>query len=124
MGDLMYGKSYHGGYYDNNTNDIIDNLASLYDYDFNKINKIIWFDDVMFIRKPKIKRVLFHNPATIVFWCDGTKTVVKCDGEKYDPEKGLAMAISKKVLGNKGAYYDVIKKWVGDLMPAPDDKAK
>lgn len=124
MGDLMYDKSYHSGYYDNNTNVIIDNLASLYDYDFNKINKIIWFDDAIFIRKPKIKRVLFHNPATIVFWRDGTKTVVKCDGEKYDPEKGLAMAISKKVLGNKGAYYDVIKKWVGDLMPAPDDKAK
>lgn len=66
---------------------------------------------------PEIKNVIFHDPATIVWWEDGTKTVVKAEGEKYDPEKGLTMAISKKALGNKGNYYEVIKKWVGDLMP-------
>ena len=61
-----------------------------------------------------IKRVIFNPPATIVFWMDNTKTVVKCqdgDGE-YDPEKGLAMAISKKALGNNHDYYTPIKKWV------------
>ena len=76
------------------------------------------------INMPKIKNVIFNNPATIVMWDDGTKTVVKASKEKYDAEKGLTMAITKKALGNNGAYYDVIKKWVGDLMPAPDDKAK
>lgn len=76
------------------------------------------------INMPKIKNVIFNNPATIVMWDDDTKTVVKAGKEKYDAEKGLAMAITKKALGNKGDYYDVIKKWVGDLMPAPDDKAK
>lgn len=61
----------------------------------------------------KIKRVLFNNPATIVFWADGDKTVVKCqNGEPYDPEKGLAMAISKKALGNDRDYYHVFKKWM------------
>lgn len=60
----------------------------------------------------KIKRVLFNNPATIVFWADGDKTVVKCqNGEPYDPEKGLAMAISKKALGNDRAYYNVFAKY-------------
>ena len=64
-----------------------------------------------------IKKVKFNPPATIVFWTDNTKTVVKCSGEDYDPEKGLAMCISKKVLGDKGNYYEVFKKW----LPKEDD---
>ena len=59
-----------------------------------------------------IKNVVFNDPATIVFWNDGTKTVVKAENEEFDPEKGLAMAISKKVLGNKGNYYETFKKWL------------
>ena len=59
----------------------------------------------------KIKRVIFNNPATIVFWADGDKTVVKCqNNEPYDPEKGLAMAISKKALGNGNKWYNEFKK--------------
>lgn len=59
-----------------------------------------------------IKKVVFNDPATIVFWDDGTKTVVKCENEEYDPEKGLAMAIAKKALGNQGNYYNQFKKWL------------
>lgn len=61
----------------------------------------------------RIDKVIFNNPATIVIWANGDKTVVKCDGEKYDPEKGLAMAITKYLLGNNhGYYYDIFKKWL------------
>lgn len=61
---------------------------------------------------PKIKKVIFNNPATIVFWADETKTIVKCqEKDIYDPEKGLAMAITKKALGNEGNYFETIKKW-------------
>lgn len=66
---------------------------------------------------PKIKSVIYSDPATIVFWKDGTKTVVKCKNEKFDPEKGLAMAFSKKMLGNKGNYYNVFKKWLPEEKP-------
>ena len=59
-----------------------------------------------------IKNVIFNNPATIVFWSDGSKTVVKSYLDDYDPEKGLAMAIAKKALGNEGNYYNVFKKWL------------
>ena len=60
----------------------------------------------------EIVNVIFNDPATIVFWSDGTKTVVKCqEYDTFDPEKGLAMAIAKKALGNKGSYYNTIKKW-------------
>jgi hypothetical protein len=61
---------------------------------------------------PEIKNVIFNNPATIVFWSDGTKTVVKAENEGFDPEKGLAMAITKKVFGNEGNYYNKFKKWL------------
>ena len=67
---------------------------------------------------PKIKDVIYNDPATIVFWEDGTKTVVKCKNEKFDPEKGLAMAFSKKMLGNKGNYYNIFKKWL------PEEKSR
>lgn len=62
---------------------------------------------------PNIKDVIFNNPATIVIWEDGEKTVVKCqEGDIYDPEKGLAMAITKRALGNKGNYCEELKKWL------------
>jgi hypothetical protein len=61
----------------------------------------------------KIKNVIFNDPATIVFWNDGTKTVVKCDNDDtFDPEKGLAMAISKYFFNNAGYYNDVFKQWI------------
>lgn len=64
-------------------------------------------------KKPSIKKVIFNAPATIVMWSDGSKTVVKCsEGEVYDPEKGLAMAMAKKMLGNEGNYYNEFKKWL------------
>ena len=60
----------------------------------------------------KIKKVHFNPPVTVVIWEDGTKTIVRTQGEDtFDPEKGLAMAISKKSLGNDGGYYDEFKKW-------------
>lgn len=49
----------------------------------------------------KVTKVIYHNPATIVFWSDGTKTVVKCDkNDTYDPEKGFYIACAKKLFGN------------------------
>lgn len=58
-----------------------------------------------------IERVIFHPPATIVLWRDGTKTVVKLHDEDYDAEKGLAMAVMKKVLGTE--YRKYVKKAEG-----------
>lgn len=63
-------------------------------------------------KKVEIKKVIFSSPATIVFWSDGDKTVVKATKEPFDREKGLAMAIAKKFLGNKGNYYNTFKKHI------------
>ena len=60
---------------------------------------------------PEVKKVIFNDPATIVYWKDGTKTVVKCqDGDDFDPEKGFAMAFLKKCWGNKGNFNDNLRK--------------
>ena len=62
-----------------------------------------------------INDVIFSGPATVVQWVDGSKTVVKAqNGEKMDAEKGLAMAVVKKLYGNGGKYYDLFKKFCAD----------
>ena len=70
---------------------------------------------------PEIKNVKFNGPATIVFWADGTKTVVKCqDGDAYSEEIGLAMCIIKKAFGNTSKYNDIFKKWCPSYDTEPD----
>lgn len=60
---------------------------------------------------PKIEKVIFNPPATIVQWKDGSKTVVKCqDGDEFDWEKGLAMAYVKRAFNNERTYYGLFKK--------------
>lgn len=75
---------------------------------------------------PNIKAVYFNDPLTCVIWEDGVKTFVKnVDGEsKYDKEKALAMAISKRAFGNKYNYYKIFEKhhaidhvYDGPIMP-------
>lgn len=56
------------------------------------------------------EKIIFNKPATIVIWKDGSKTVVKCQkGDKYNPEKGLALCFMKKALGNKGNFNNILK---------------
>lgn len=73
-------------------------------------------------RDLEIEKVIFNNPATIVLWNDRTKTVVQCQkGDNYDPEKGLAMAIAKKALGNTSRKLnDVLHKWEKKSEENPD----
>lgn len=69
-----------------------------------------------------INKVIFNDPATIVFWSDGTKTVVKTRGnDEFDPEKGLAMAICKKHMGNADGWYKDFKKWLPEEKENPID---
>ncbi len=75
-------------------------------------------------RFPAIKKVHFNDPVTVVLWTDGTKTIVRAENEEYDPEKGLAMAIAKKTLGNKGSYYKTFKKWLPEAVVDEDNAAK
>ena len=51
--------------------------------------------------------ITFDPPYTTIKWDDGSETRVKCVDEPYDPEKGFAMAIQKKLFGNN--YYKDMK---------------
>lgn len=67
-----------------------------------------------------IKDVIFSNPATIVLWEDGTKTVVKRqEGDEYSEEVGLALCFAKKALGNKSNFNNVFKKWIPEEEEEP-----
>lgn len=60
----------------------------------------------------KVKKVIYHAPATIVYWNDRTKTVVRCDDrDTYSKEAGLALCYMKKMLGGSRAFNDVLKEW-------------
>ena len=70
-------------------------------------------NDIVTQYRVGIKKVIFHNPATIVLWSDGTKTVVKCqEGDIYDPEKGFALCCAKKLFSNQSNFNNVFKKWI------------
>ena len=96
-------------------------LNSIYGIDMERFNicpPIVKKDVQKSEMLDKIKNVIFNKPATIVFWADGTKTVVKCEHEDFDPEKGLAMAIVKKTMANNHSYYnEIFKKWLPKEKP-------
>lgn len=98
--DIAMAKTDYNNYFRNNDT-IVDTLK----FFFSKGTNV----DI----RDNIKDVIFNDPATIILWKDGSKTIVKAqEGELYDPEKGFAMAIAKKVLGGQGNYFEVFKKWV------------
>lgn len=70
----------------------------------------------------EIKSVRFDGPATIVFWEDGTKTVVKCtEKDLFNKETGIAMATLKKIFGES---YSVYKREVSKLVKKDEEKTK
>ncbi len=71
---------------------------------------------------PLPTNVIFNNPATIVYWNDGTKTVVKCQpGDVFSAEAGLTTAMLKKYMGNDNTFNRVINEWLkrtGEYKPS------
>ena len=56
-------------------------------------------------------QIIFNPPATIVFWKDGSKTVVKCaEGEKFDPYTGFCYAFTEHFLGSISRIKKLCKK--------------
>ena len=78
--------------------------------------------------KLSIKKIIFNGPATIVFWTDGTKTVVRCSKETEefdDREKAIFAACAKKLLGtNKTGsnYLDFIRPAIDEALQSWHDR--
>lgn len=78
---------------------------------FERINPN--FHYTSFDYRNAINKVIFNNPATIVFWKDGTKTVVKCQpGCKYSKYVGFMACVTKKAFGNEGNFNNTVNYWL------------
>lgn len=68
-----------------------------------------------YLLRPKIEKVIFNPPATVILWKDGSRTIVKTqNGEPFDKEKGFVMAYLKRLLGNDNTFNKEIHKWVDE----------
>ena len=84
----------------------LTNIESLTSYDFTLTYK------PQKTNYPEVDRIIFHNPATIVFWKDGTKTVVKCmKDEPYSEYYGFLCALGKKIYGTNAKLTRMIKQF-------------
>lgn len=95
---------------------------------FNVVDSIrncISYDGVTYegdpvVNEVYITKVYYNNPATIVFWSDGTKTVTKTHGSDiYSPEVGLMVCCFKKLVG-----ASQFKKLLSDWAPMNMDYSK
>lgn len=88
-------------------NDSAKELIKIVEQD-RKRQKVKDFND-------SIRKVIFNDPAVVIIWKDGTKTTVKCQkGDKFDKEKGLAIAIVKHIFGDMGYYNTIFDKWLNE----------
>ena len=58
---------------------------------------------------PEVEKIIFSKGHTIVIWDDKTETIVNCSGEKFDAEKGLAMAFMRKMM-SRTEFCKLLKK--------------
>ena len=85
-------------------------LTTLVDY-----NKVINETGKVYITK-----VLYNNPATVVFWSDGTTTKNICPPDiLYNPDAGLAFCMLRKFMGND-EMAKLFKDW--ELKDYKNDK--
>ncbi len=63
------------------------------------------------ITELKVEKIITNGPATIVFWNDRTKTIVKCDiDDEDDLYNAVASALAKKVFGSTSKFHKTIDK--------------
>lgn len=54
-----------------------------------------------------VEKIVYNGPATIVFWKDGTKTVVKChEGDQFDEVTGFLLCCLRKTM-TQHSYSDL-----------------
>lgn len=107
-----------GKVYDVVNNTITNDGGYTYTWDADVLEFLTsWYEFERVDNGSVISRVIFNDPATIILWADGTKTIAKTHGDDaFDPEKGFAVACAKKLLGNGDAFRMEFAKW------APVDK--
>lgn len=63
------------------------------------------------ISEPVIKEILSNGPATIIFWNDGTKTIVKREiDDEDDLYDAVANALAKKAFGSTSKFHKIVNE--------------
>ena len=86
-----------------------DGRFSTFDGRFSKKKDCSVIDEVAL----NVDKIILNGPATIIFWKDGTKTVVKFHKEKgleNNSFEGIMCAIAKKIAGNRNQLNKHIAK--------------
>lgn len=60
-------------------------------------------------QRDTIKKIIFSKKACVVFWEDGTKTVVKQkENDKFDKYAAVAQAVMKHQYGSTSAFHKMV----------------
>ena len=60
---------------------------------------------------PEVTKIIHSGPVTVVFWKDGTKTLVRCAAhDAYDEYNAFCAALAIKMYGNNSKLKKMIKK--------------
>ena len=84
--------------------DLIRNLAEDFNFGELHIAPVEVVKTVPCTLIPMPTQVIFNPPATIVYWEDGDKTVVRCDNDVFSEEFGYAMACMRKAYGSRANF--------------------
>lgn len=76
-----------------------------------------------------VEKIIFNPPATIVFWGDNTKTVVKCGADtQFNRYFGFCAALAKKVYGSNSRVNRIVNDGITDVkftaIKIKDDRSK
>lgn len=100
----------------NGVSNALDLIVGIEEYEHDNSVKASFRDG-----KRKPKRIIFNDPATIVFWDDGTKTVVKCmEGRKFSKYYGFLAALAKKYFGSNSQVCRVIEEASGEKIESEE----
>ena len=92
----------------------VDKIEDLKDCSGFKI-KCSLFDEKIgltsnILTKLNPKKIIYNGPATIVFWMDGSKTVVKCaEMDHYNRYNAFCAALAKKLFGSNSKVNRIVK---------------
>ena len=71
------------------------------------------------------KRIVHSGPATIVFWNDKTKTVVKCsENDIYDEYEAFCAALAIKMFGSNSHLKKMIRDKTEERTPKKESEVK
>lgn len=94
------------------TNDILEKHFCVPD----EIKTVKTGDNTMNNIDIRVKKIMHNGPATIVFWKDGTKTVVRLkEGDKYDPYAAFTAAVAKRLYGKTMKISEIVDRYSKDL---------